>query len=832
MTSSGVAVQLAKDEGFKNIEACTKPVAGISPSIDLLQPLGPSSHGSEAFLSTITAEGGKFDTFVMPVGNMDDFLKGLSSRIGFPHLQFLKTMEAEHTSMAGCEMKFTTRNYGITTTANTEWGIVVRGQMPPPEHMLHGRIIVHAREKLLGAQARKARLRLEEVIALVLYTGPMFMIYNCVLSRWSKPATMWDTLREGNNLFATTLSVLVSAVQKLSAVSVIPDGLKLYRGTGGLVYLPEHFTKPDEFNCRGMCEFGFLSASSDKNVAIGYSGAVEGRPHVMVLEIEAGYTDRGAVVREFSQYPDECETLFLPMSYVAPSGERRVETTEFGNVTVIPVRLSLNMKADQLEHLEDKKKMIHLTSFEFRVNELRHTLQALANQGDADARLKKDRERQGVHWKREHSVQSYIEAQVKKVETVLARHHDRPAMDYSDDVVYRSLVSESLEAAQMAASALLWWMQDQEQNIHVIQNYPLLLAHRRFESFLKLRYSCTETEGDRHTAAVDLCRSRSLMRVDANERDDNGETRLIALVARGKSVEDARLLVAARANVASVDEAGRSALFCAAQQGHSELIGELACAGADSNQIDGGGSTPLWIASLNGHVKCVKALLWRGADLNKAMPDDDTTPLYQACQNGHPHVVSLLLRHGADVNRAKNTGATPLFVASQNGHRHVVDLLLCGHADVNKARNDGATPLLAAQNSGHVNITDALLHACPSPSLSLPSGASFASNAYVSQFVPANCQPRMLPSSQLGPNAQQKHFLQPGSFSQPAGSQFDPPQPWRASGASFHFVPTVGLPVCAGFVTPAANQFAAQPMSSQFVPPPPGLQGQGASCWF
>jgi hypothetical protein len=64
--------------------------------------------------------GGKYDSFAMPSGRMDDFHKGLASRIGFPHLEFEKTMEAEHCSMSGCDMQFTTRNYGgrITTTRN------------------------------------------------------------------------------------------------------------------------------------------------------------------------------------------------------------------------------------------------------------------------------------------------------------------------------------------------------------------------------------------------------------------------------------------------------------------------------------------------------------------------------------------------------------------------------------------------------------------------------------------------------------------------------------------------------------------------------------------
>ena len=146
---------------------------------------------------------------------MDDFHKGLPSRIGFPHLEFEKTMEAEHTRMAGCDMRFTTRNYGITTTANAEWGVVVRGQAPPPEHMLHGRNTVSVEDKLrwineqFAKKGLKVRLRREEVIAVILYTGPMYMIYNCVLARWSNPAAMWDTLQSGNNLFTTTLSVLV-----------------------------------------------------------------------------------------------------------------------------------------------------------------------------------------------------------------------------------------------------------------------------------------------------------------------------------------------------------------------------------------------------------------------------------------------------------------------------------------------------------------------------------------------------------------------------------------------------------------------------------------------
>ena len=120
----------------------------------------------------------------------------------------------------------------------------------------------------------------------------------------------------------------------------------------------------------------------------------------MVLEIEPSCVDRGAVVSEFSQYPKEEETLFLPMSYVAPSGQRRVEHSATGEVTVIPVRVSVNLKAERLEQLEEKKKSIHLTGFEFRLNEVRQKLQRLMEEGGAEARLKKDKDSEGHAWKR------------------------------------------------------------------------------------------------------------------------------------------------------------------------------------------------------------------------------------------------------------------------------------------------------------------------------------------------------------------------------------------------------------------------------------------------
>jgi hypothetical protein len=257
-----------------------------------------------------------------PSGTIENFQAGLLQRIGMPHLEYFKAMEMEHCSEIGSDILFTTRNYGICTCARQEWDIVVRGVRPPLEHMHHGRKLRDICETMLLDSVQKAKLRKEEVVALVLYTGPMYVVYNAILTRFPDTVfdngqCIWTTLNSGasgraKNVFSTTLSVLVSAVQKLSTVTVYEDDQKLYRGTGGDVHLPAHFFNRDLQGCKGMTDWGFFSATADMNVARNYSGAPKGRPNPVVFEIQTNCVDRGANVFEFSQYPGEREFIFVP----------------------------------------------------------------------------------------------------------------------------------------------------------------------------------------------------------------------------------------------------------------------------------------------------------------------------------------------------------------------------------------------------------------------------------------------------------------------------------------------------------------------------------------
>jgi hypothetical protein len=91
-------------------------------------------------------------------------------------------------------------------------------------------------------------------------------VYNTILRRY--PTDVFEKFNAGGNCYATTIHVLASAVVKIARVTRLPLGLELYRGLGGLAELPDSFFRVDANGCRGYAEWGFLSTTSDRAVAV------------------------------------------------------------------------------------------------------------------------------------------------------------------------------------------------------------------------------------------------------------------------------------------------------------------------------------------------------------------------------------------------------------------------------------------------------------------------------------------------------------------------------------------------------------------------------------
>ena len=120
----------------------------------------------------------------MACGGIDDFHSGLTGRVGMPHLKFKDAMRQEHCEKAGCNTSFTTGNYKITTTPNQEWLYIAgdeTGQQVACPDMDHSRRILLISELMKLQLAIDAKLTEVEMLAIVLYTGPMFQVnQHCV----------------------------------------------------------------------------------------------------------------------------------------------------------------------------------------------------------------------------------------------------------------------------------------------------------------------------------------------------------------------------------------------------------------------------------------------------------------------------------------------------------------------------------------------------------------------------------------------------------------------------------------------------------------------------
>ncbi len=85
---------------------------------------------------------------------------------------WLKIMASEHCERADSFVPFHTSNYEITTTPANEWRITTNRDESLAD-MGHDRRLPNTEELWRSDVARKAGLLLAEVVAIVLYTGPM-----------------------------------------------------------------------------------------------------------------------------------------------------------------------------------------------------------------------------------------------------------------------------------------------------------------------------------------------------------------------------------------------------------------------------------------------------------------------------------------------------------------------------------------------------------------------------------------------------------------------------------------------------------------------------------
>ena len=207
---------------------------------------------------------------------MSLFRQGLNDLIGVPDCtNVYEAMKAEHTS----RVRFQTLNYEIESSPADEWEFVAE-PVPGKAYALapHARTCVALDEVMLRRPPSSHQdphcfgciccLTREEVIALRLYTGPMYYHYNNVLRKLllryvrqqkscdeaaDDDAAGHDPTPDEGVEYSTTIHMISSGIVKLSEIMRRPPTRKLFRGLSGM-NVPECFFKEDALGWKVSCD--------------------------------------------------------------------------------------------------------------------------------------------------------------------------------------------------------------------------------------------------------------------------------------------------------------------------------------------------------------------------------------------------------------------------------------------------------------------------------------------------------------------------------------------------------------------------------------------------
>ena len=625
--------------------------------------------------------------FICLGAKVDDFRKSLIDRMGWPNPKFLDSMRNEHEQSE----PFTPEISRVEIVPSDEYEYVLRTK-PLQLSDESKRRIPDINELLCKNNGpNTAQLRKEEVIALVLYTGPMYYVYNKELRREG----------ESERCYKTTIFVLASALVKLTQVQRIPNRMRLYRGLGAGMDYPNFFYEVDDNGCKGITELGFMSSTKKRDIAIKYSAA-RGRNRIpVIIEIEGGSIDRGAYIREFSQYEHEEEFLWSPGTFLEPCSTY-LAVRESSVFKVVHVRARCNLKTMTIEEYLSVKKDRHLSTFDFLLRELKQNLDGMSE--DVQERLNSDPtlnfDKNGNYNESGPicDAASFIKCVLDQCEDIRRKHSEIEADNYADIAKFKEYVCTMLETVSMGESKILGYKEDRTRRICFYLDSPLRTCHR--ERVSSLHSTLPEEGTERVLKAEELCRITGLLADSVRDRNDLVEPMLVAAAAEGRPARDLLLLLAAGADKDVLDSVGSTSIHAAAKYGHADCIAVLREAGADVNIRNADGQTAAWTAAQNGQAECLRLLIGSRADVDAA-EKDLVSPAQVAAQRGHLEILRILAEAGADMSAGDNEDCTPALVAAYAGEEGCVEFLISFGANIGVATIEGVTPVMMAAQQGH-----------------------------------------------------------------------------------------------------------------------------------
>jgi ankyrin repeat protein len=164
---------------------------------------------------------------------------------------------------------------------------------------------------------------------------------------------------------------------------------------------------------------------------------------------------------------------------------------------------------------------------------------------------------------------------MEESKAVMQRHMTLEAVEYSNDIIYRGLVTEMLNLKSYALIKFNYIMAKLRENTifmdHVLFEYPLRVSYRHcmVELVRQLERNPSEVQ------AVELCKNYDLLLDNVEERNELGETPLHAACSDGVGEDRIRLLALAGADVNCASTNGMTPLLSSSNFGRSHLVSML-----------------------------------------------------------------------------------------------------------------------------------------------------------------------------------------------------------------------------------------------------------------
>ncbi len=221
---------------------------------------------------------------------------------------------------------------------------------------------------------------------------------------------------------------------------------------------------------------------------------------------------------------------------------------------------------------------------------------------------------------------------------------------------------------------------------------------------------------------IDACKCLMLYGADPDMKDKHGQSSVWAAAFYGQ-LAILKIFMnpySSPVNFEAADDKGKSPLFVAASQGHTDIVEFLLQVGANGRTQDANGHSPLQVSGVKGKFDTFMVLLNLETDINNTSVFaycrnfglDRLTMLHHAIEKDDLPLLKSALDAGANINLKDRQGYTALHRAIQVGHIQAVDVLLDGRCDANIANKEGWTPLFTAifGNSTVINIDKLLKH--------------------------------------------------------------------------------------------------------------------------